>query len=301
MNSKLPASLILLLCGSAAAAQDEGTLVVDVELVSLLFTVTDDDNRLLTGLTRGDFEVFEDGVPQAIRDFEAQTDLPLTAAIAIDVSGSIRDQLRFEQEAAIEFFYSTIEPSRDRGMLVTFDSAVQILQEFTNRPEVLADAVGQIRSGGGTALYDAAYLAIEQRIAGQPEGRRVLILISDGDDNASRVSLTETLEIAQRYDVAIYSISTNSITGNRSREQERGDRALERFAGETGGRAFFPFRVESLAVNFQDISEELRSQYALTYVSTNPARDGTYREIEIRPLDDDHRVKVRSGYYAPVD
>jgi VWFA-related protein len=301
VNSKLPASLILLLCGSAAAAQDEGTLVVDVELVSLLFTVTDDDNRLLTGLTRGDFEVFEDGVPQAIRDFEAQTDLPLTAAIAIDVSGSIRDQLRFEQEAAIEFFYSTIEPSRDRGMLVTFDSAVQILQEFTNRPEVLADAVGQIRSGGGTALYDAAYLAIEQRIAGQPEGRRVLILISDGDDNASRVSLTETLEIAQRYDVAIYSISTNSITGNRSREQERGDRALERFAGETGGRAFFPFRVESLAVNFQDISEELRSQYALTYVSTNPARDGTYREIEIRPLDDDHRVKVRSGYYAPVD
>jgi len=281
---------------AADPSADDQTLVVDVDLVSLLFTVRDDDRRLVTGLARDDFRVLEDGVPQAIRDFEAQTDLPLTVAIAIDVSGSIRARLLFEQEAAIEFFYATIEPTRDMGMLVTFDSAVELLQEFTSQPELLAEGVGRIRAGGGTALYDAVFLAINE-IARQPEGRRVLIVISDGDDNASRVSLTEALELAQRNDVAIYTISTNSADGGGS-EQERGDRTLRRFAAGTGGRAFFPFRLEELAVNFQEISEELRSQYALTYVSTNPLQDGSYREIEIQTSDDDYDVSVRPGYYA---
>jgi VWFA-related protein len=283
--------------GVSAPAEDQ-TLVVDVDLVNLLFTVTRDD-RLLTGLTRDDFRVFEDGSPQEIRGFVAQTDLPLRVAIVIDVSGSIIEKLRFEQEAAIEFFYSTIDPDRDRGMLVTFDSAVEVLQEFTNRPEVLAESVSRIRAGGGTALYDAIYLAVSQRMVRESGGRRVLIVISDGADNASRVSLTETLELAQRSDVVIYAISTNSTTRGSTRDQERGDRTLRTFAEETGGRAFFPFRLEELAVNFQDISEELRSQYALTYVSGNTARDGAYRQIEVRPEDRDHRVKVRSGYYAP--
>ena len=285
--------------GEEGDVQDQ-TLRVDVDLVNLLFTVTD-DNRLLTGLGRDDFEVFEDGVRQEIRDFDARTDLPLTVAIAIDVSGSIRQKLRFEQEAAIEFFYSTVERDRDQGMLVTFDSGVEVLQEFTDSPEAFTESVRRIRAGGGTALYDAIFLAITQRISAQPEGRRVLIVISDGDDNASRVSLTETLEVAQRNDVAIYAISTNSTESVGTREQERGDRTLRTFAEETGGRPFFPFRLEELAVNFRDISEELRSQYALTYVSSNTARDGGYREIEIRQVDDDYEVKARRGYYAPRD
>lgn len=276
------------------------TFVVDVDLVSLIFTVRDGD-RFLTGLTRDAFEVFEDGVPQQIRDFEAQTNLPLTVAIVIDVSGSIRDKLRFEQEAAIEFFYSMIEPGRDRGMLVTFDSAVEVLQEFTDQPEALAEGVRRIRAGGGTALYDAIYLAITQGISQQPEGRRVLIVISDGADNSSRVSLTETLEVAQRNDVAVYAISTNSESNASNRERERGDRTLRMLAEETGGRVFFPFRLEDLAVNFQDISDELRAQYALTYVSTNNLRDGSYREIEVRVSPDDYEVDVRPGYFAPLD
>jgi VWFA-related protein len=273
-------------------------VVVDVDLVSLLFTVTDDD-RFLTGLSRDDFEVFEDGVPQEIRDFEAQTDLPLTVAIVVDVSGSIREKLRFEQEAAIEFFYSMIEPGRDRGMLVVFDSAVEVLQEFTDQPDDLAEAVRRIRAGGGTAMYDSIYLAITQGISLQPDGRRVLIVISDGADNSSRVSMTETVEVAQRNDVSIYAISTTSESDASERERDRGDRTLRRFAEETGGRVFFPFRLEDLAVNLQDIGEELRAQYALTYVSTNMLRDGSYREIEVRPADDDYEVKTRPGYYAP--
>ena len=301
----LPTGLVVSQDLAPGGLQDSGTpvagaetLVVDVDLVSLLFTVSDDD-RFLTGLERDDFEVFEDGVLQEVRDFEAQTDLPLTVAIAVDVSGSIRDKLRFEQEAAIEFFYSMIETGRDRGMLVVFDSAVDVLQEFTDNPDELAEAVRRIRAGGGTSLYDAIFLAITEGISRQPEGRRVLIVISDGADNSSRVSLTETLEVARRHDVAIYAISTNSESNASNRERERGDRTLRRFADETGGRVFFPFRLEDLAVNLQDIAEELRAQYALTYVSTNTVRDGSFREVEIRPLDDDYEIQTRPGYYAP--
>jgi VWFA-related protein len=282
--------------GGRVLAQDpaDPALVVDVDLVSLVFTVTEDD-RFLTGLGRDHFRVLEDGVGQEIRFFEAQTHLPLTVALVIDESGSISDKLRFEQEAAIDFFFSTIEPGRDRGMLLAFDSGVDILQEFTDSPGDLAAAVENIRAGGGTALYDAVYLAIEE-IRQQPYGRRVLIVIGDGEDNASRISRTETVEAARRNDVAIYAISTRA-----GGDGEGSDRTLEIFAGETGGRAFFPFRLDDLAVNFREIGDELRAQYALTYVSTNTARDGSYRRIEIVPADQDHEVKARPGYYAPID
>ena len=282
-------------------AETDQVLSVEVDVVNVLFTVSDDDDRLITDLTEEDFLVFEDGVPQTIDDFDAETNLPLTIVLIIDVSGSIRDKLRFEQEAAIEFFYTTIQEGRDQGMLVTFDSAPYVLQDFTDNPEALSEAVRLMRAGGGTALYDAIYLAVDQRLStSNREGRRVVVVISDGDDNASRVSLTETLELSQRNDVAIYTISTNSTANFVTREQVRGDRTLETFAVETGGRAFFPFKLEELAVNFADISEELRSQYTLVYTPTNLARDGSYREIRIDTLDDDYEAKHREGYYAPV-
>ena len=288
----------------AAAISDVGeeqTITVDVDLVNVFFTVTDDDDALFTGLTAEDFRVYEDDVEQTITNFDSETDLPLTIALLIDTSGSIRDRLRFEQEAAIEFFYTTIERRRDRGMLVAFDSGVDLLQDFTDNPETLAEGVRQIRAGGGTSLYDAIYLSITERIVEEPEGRRVMIVISDGDDNASRFSLTETLEIAQRNNVAIYTISTNSSANFETRAQRRGDDTLETFAEETGGQAFFPLRLEQLALTFQNISEALRSQYTITYISTNLARDGSYREIRLDPNDNDYEVKARRGYYAPRD
>lgn len=281
------------------ADDPDPTIVVDVDLVNVFFAVTDRRGRLLTGLTRDEFRVYEDNELQTISSFDSETDLPLTIALLIDTSGSVRDKLRFEQEAAIEFFYSTIERRRDQGMLVAFDSGVDLIQDFTDDPETLAEGVRKIRAGGGTSLYDAIYLSINEKIVNQPEGRRVLIVISDGDDNASRISLTETLEAAQKNNVSIYTISTNSTANFPSREQRRGDRTLQSFADETGGHAFFPFELQELAVNFQDISEELRSQYTLGYVPTNLARDGTYREIEVKAIDDDNRVKARKGYYAP--
>ena len=275
------------------------TITVDVELVNVFFTVTDRGGQLFTGLTRDDLMVYEDDVLQTITNFDSETDLPLTIALLVDTSGSIRDRLRFEQEAAIEFFHSTLERRRDQGMLIAFDSGVDLLQDFTDDPERLANAVRSIRAGGGTSLYDAIYLAITEKIINEPEGRRVMIVISDGDDNASRYSMTETLEAAQRNNVSIYTISTNSVANFETRDQRRGDRTLASFAEETGGRAFLPRRLEDLAVSFQDISDELRSQYTLAYIPTNLARDGSYREIELETSDNQYRVTARRGYYAP--
>src|SRR5205823_10422846 len=145
-------------------------------------------------------------------------------------------------------------------------------------------------AGGGTSLYDAVFLATTEKLTGQ-KGRRVLILISDGDDNSSRLSLTETLEAAQKNEVTIYGISTNSAAYFGSKDQDRGDKTLKRFSEETGGKPFFPFKVQDLAVSFQDIGEELRSQYRLAYIPSNNRADGTFRKIRIDVANKNYRVK----------
>src|SRR5437879_6995637 len=194
---------------AAASSTDDQTLSVNVDLVNILFTVADRKGKFVTNLRKDDFRVFEDEKAQMITNCSSETDLPLTIALLVDTSGSIRDKLRFEQEAAIEFFYSTLRRGKDKALVISFDSGVDLLQDYTDDPEMLSDAVRKIRAGGGTSLYDAIYLAVNEKLTNQP-GRRVLILISDGDDNSSRTSLTETLEVAQKNFVTIYGISTNS-------------------------------------------------------------------------------------------
>jgi VWFA-related protein len=280
-----------------AQRPEDRTISVNVDLVNVLFTVFDKKGKFITTLTKDNFKVFEDDRPQEITNFSKETNLPLTIALLIDTSGSIRDKLRFEQEAAIEFFYSTLRRGTDKGMLITFDSGIDLLQDYTDDPQKLADAVKKIRAGGGTSLYDAVYLAAKEKLAGQ-QGRRVIILISDGDDNSSRISMTEALEIAQRNDVSIHSISTNAAE-SRSRNNDRGDKVMKKFADETGGKVFFPFRLQELAEDFQNISEELRAQYTLAYRSTNARTDGAFRRIRIDVADKRYKVRARSGYYVP--
>src|SRR5213594_2006628 len=276
---------------------DDQTISVNVDLVNILFTVADKKGKFVTNLRKDDFRVFEDEKSQAITNFSSETDLPLTIALLVDTSGSVRDKLRFEQEAAIEFFYSTLQRTKDKALIISFDSGVDLLQDFTDDPEKLSDAVRKIRAGGGTSLYDAIYLAVNEKLTNQP-GRRVLILISDGDDNSSRTSLTETLEVAQKNFVTIYGISTNSAAYFGSKEQDRGDKTLKRFSEETGGKPFFPFKVQDLAVSFQDISEELRSQYTIAYRPSNNKADGTFRKIRIDVADKRYKTRSRNGYYA---
>jgi Ca-activated chloride channel family protein len=257
------AALLVFTGGLAAQAPDakvETTqlppIVVDVTRVNLLFTVTDRKGRFVTDLGKEDFQVFENKKKQTISEFTAETDLPLRLAILIDTSNSIRDRFRFEQEAAIEFINSVMRPRQDKAMVVSFDTAAEIVTDMTDDPEKLAQGIRGLRPGGGTALYDAIFYACRDRlIRDQPRHkfRRAIIIVSDGDDNQSRVTRDQALELAQKADVVIYSISTN-IT----RTETDGDKVLKYLTAETGGQAFFPFKVQDLAQSFENIANELR-------------------------------------------
>jgi len=274
------------------------TIRVRVELVNVLMTVTDRKNRLVIHMTKDDFKVLEDSNPQTIRYFSRESDLPLRIAILIDTSNSIRDRLRFEQEAAIDFLNTTIRRGKDMAFVVGFDVEPQLIQDYTDNTEKLANAIRDLQAGGVTSLYDALFFSCKEKMLffppPEPYLRRVMIVISDGQDNQSEHTREEALAMAQRAEVTIFTISTN-----RSGTEARGDKVLRRLAEETGGRAFFPFEASELAVNFQEIARELRSQYSLAYVSTNFAHDGTFRNISIQPLEKSLRVRGKTGYFAP--
>ena len=271
-------------------------LIVHVDLVNVLFTVTDRKGKLVTDLEKQNLKVSEDNRPQTITNFTRETDLPLTIAILIDTSTSIRDRFKFEQQAAIDFLYRTLRPKKDKALLITFDSAIELVQDYTDNAELLAKAIRQVRPGGGTKMFDGIYLACQEKLKAEA-GRKVMILISDGDDNLSLQTLAGTLEMAQKSDVSIYTISTNS-SGFFGITAPKADKILKRLAEDTGGRAFFPFKAEDLSESFQDISAELRSQYSVAYRSSNPARDGSFRSVRIETDRKNLRVKARKGYYA---
>jgi Ca-activated chloride channel family protein len=271
---------------------------VRVELVNVLMTVTDRKNRLVIHMTKDDFKVFEDGKPQTIRYFSRESDLPLRIAILIDTSNSIRERLRFEQEAAIDFLNTTIRRGKDLAFVVGFDVEPQLVQDYTDNLEKLANAIRGLQAGGVTSLYDSIFFSCKEKMLffppPEPYLRRVMIIISDGQDNQSEHTREEALAMAQRAEVTIFTIGTN-----RSGTEGRGDKVLRRLAEETGGRAFFPFEASELAADFQQIARELRSQYSLAYVSSNPAHDGTFRNILIEPLEKNMRVRAKAGYFAP--
>jgi VWFA-related protein len=177
---------------SQQRTDEQQTLSVKVDLVNAVFTVADKKDKFIQGLKQEHFNVYEDGKLQSITNFSADTNLPLTIALLIDTSGSVRDRLRFEQEAAVEFFYSTLIRGKDRALVITFDSGVDLIQDYTDDPEKLATSIRTIRAGGGTSLYDAVYLAASEKLASQ-SGRRIMVIITDGDDNSSHVSMAEVL------------------------------------------------------------------------------------------------------------
>ena len=280
------------------SARAEQAIVVDVTRVNVLFSVTDKKGRFITDLAKEDFSVTENKRPQVVQEFTAESDLPLRLAILIDTSNSIRDRFRFEQEAAVEFINSVVRPRQDKAMLVSFDTQPELVSDLIDDPEALAKAVRGLRPGGGTALYDAIFFACRDRLQqDQPRHkfRRALIIVSDGDDNQSRVTRDQALEMAQKADVVVYAISTNI-----SRSDNDGDKVLKYMTGETGGQVFFPFKVEDLQQSFENIANELRHQYNIFY-SPNPLKaDGLYHSIEVKVNDrKDLIVRARKGYYAP--
>ena len=270
-----------------------------VDEVNVVFTVTDKRDHFVKDLTENDFRVVDDSKPAlSIRSFSRQTNLPLRVGLLIDASNSVRDRFKFEQEAAIEFLNQIIRPKYDKAFVIGFDTTPEVTQDFTDSPEQLSNGVRMLRAGGGTAMYDAIYFACRDKLMKEDNGvmatRRAIILLSDGEDNQSRVSREEAVEMAQRAEVIIYAISTNT-----SGLKLRGDKVLEHFAEETGGKAFFPFKIEDVANAFTEISDELRSQYAVAYKPADFTADGKYRSIQIIADNKKYHVRARKGYYAP--
>jgi VWFA-related protein len=273
------------------------TIVHVVNEVRVVFTVTDRHGHYIKDLKRDNFRVIDDQKPAEMRSFRSETDLPLQVGLLVDASNSVRDRFKFEQEAAIEFLNSIIRPRYDKAFVVGFDATPEVTQDFTDNTEGLSAGVRMLRAGGGTAMYDALYFACRDKLLKQEQigpVRRAIILLSDGEDNLSHVTREEAIEMAERAEVIVYTISTN-ISGMKG----KGDKVLERIAEATGGRAFFPFQMRDVSDSFLSIQEELRSQYAMAYKPANFVADGRYRTIEILAQEKGLKVRTRKGYYAP--
>jgi VWFA-related protein len=291
------------------------TLRVTTEVVNV-YAVVRDKKQPITDLTRDDFELTEDGVPQDIRYFSRETDTPLTMGILIDTSPSQQRVLPVEQEEAKSFIRQVVHP-KDLAFILHFDLEVELLQDFTSSHSLLARAIDstEINGGGqgvmpgpfpgtsvgGTHLHDAVYLASRDLLKGEV-GRKVLIMLTDGEDQGSRMKLDEAVEAAQKSNVIIYSVAIIDRAfywGQRTGFS--GDSVLKKYSQETGGRVIEVTRAKDTAQAFQEIAEELRTQYLLGYSPKNNLHDGSFRKIRVKVRGHNYQVQARRGYYAPTD
>lgn len=283
--------------------------------VRLPVTVTQKKD-LISGLTRGDFQIFEDGVQQEITFFsDEKTNPPVFVGVLMDTSPSTAGKLQFEKEAAANFLYSVIRLRKDKGAFMTFDHDIQLRQDFTDKMDLLQKAVDKVnKTGSQTALYDAIWQFTDEKMRNVP-GRRVLVVITDGDDTFSRAELNDAIDIAQRTETTIFGISTKagflgSVPGVEAGTiKDKGDKLLTRLCEETGGEAFFPVggnkAMLELERAFKNISEELKSQYLITYRPANQNYDGRARKIEVRFTDKEkagkYKIRTKTSYRAVKD
>jgi VWFA-related protein len=273
------------------------TLQVQVNEVNLIFTVTDKHGKFITGLKRENFGLLDDGRPPlAVLRFTQQTNLPLRVGIMLDTSSSIRQRFQFEQDSAIEFLLQILHRD-DRAFVEGFDIETDVAQDFTNNVDLLNQGIRKLRPGGGTALFDSLYKTCKnQMLPLQETGavRRALILVSDGDDNYSRVQESDAIKMCQRADTIVYTISTNI-----SPSKDKGDDVLKAISDATGGQAFYPTKLEDVAIGFRNIEEELRSQYHLVYRPADLRMDGSFRTIYLQANDPRYKVRAQKGYFSP--
>jgi VWFA-related protein len=275
------------------------TLKLGVNEVSLIFTVTDRHGHYNPNLQQSDFALLDDQkAPARVNSFHQQINLPLRVGIVVDASTSIRSRFQFEQQSATEFLLEILKARSDRAFVMGFDVTPTVTQDWTNNIDGLETGVNRLHPGGGTALFDAVYTACRDKLMdvsrGQEPVRKAIVLISDGDDNQSRVYLDESIKECQRAETIIYAISTN-WTPSRG----KGDQVLTQMASETGGQAFFPPSVEEMSTSFRSIEEELRSQYSLTYTPADFKYNGAFRPIYLYCNDRRYQTRTRKGYFAP--
>ena len=296
----------------AAWSQETDPIIkVDVDLVSVLFSARDKRGGLIPDLKQEEITVYEEGKQQTIRTFNRETDLPLTIGLLVDVSGSQEALIEVEKDAASQFFSQVLRP-KDMAFLISFGSEAELLQDSTNSAALLKEGlqglrvsasfgglgpgpVPTINSPKGTILFDAVYLAATEKLKHEV-GRKAIVLITDGVDQGSRYDVRQAIEAAHKSDTIIYSI--HYMDPRAYGYFGAGDGDLKKMSEETGGRMFRVDRKNSLEEIFNQIQQEMRSQYALTYTPANSERDGGFRKLEIRSSRKDVKVQTRKGYYA---
>ena len=322
--------LVLVLCMLAAAAaspaqrpkpkttptppvseQDQASIKIPIRRVRLPITVVDKKGHLVPGLIQSDFLIFEDKIPQLIETFSddlGQSE-SLYVAVLMDTSPSTAGKLKFEQESAMNFIQTVVRPRRDRVLFATFDHEISLRQDFTDKLDLLDRAVfGVKKTGSQTALFDAIWQFCDEKLR-SVSGRRVLVVITDGEDTYSRANLRDAIDIAQRTETTIFAISTKAgflgtvpgVEAGQIKDQK--DRDLVTLADETGGVAFFTGDMLSLERSFSKISKELRAQYLVTYKPVNDRYDGSFRRIEVKLAESrgDLKVRTKHGYKAIAD
>jgi len=292
--------------------QTSRPLQVEVNLVNVFVTVRDRHNAILGDLTKDDFKVYEDGVEQKVAYFRKEMDMPITLGLLMDTSGSMDRILSAEQDAASRFVREVMR-KRDEAMVISFDTDINLVADFTEDPEVLGRAIrhtqinvdasgvggtaGTIPSrNGGTDLYDAVYLASNEKLTGET-GRKAIVLLTDAEDTGSRLSLGDAIEAAQRANAVIHVVLISdygAINGS-------GPGVASKMAAETGGRVINVHNEKTLEKAFDVISEELRSQYVLSYYPANMTRDGRFRRIKVEVSRADAKVLALKGYYSPTN
>ncbi len=265
--------------------------------VSLIFTVTDKKGRFVTGLQQQNFGLLDDGRrPTRVIRFSQQANLPLRIGIMLDTSNSIRSRFQFEQDAASEFLLQVLRRG-DSAFVTGFDVRVDLAQDYTNSVDLLNNAIHKLRPGGGTAFYDALYTTCRDQmltVQEKSDVRKAIVIVSDGEDNYSRAFEQDAIKECQRAETIVYTISTNV-----SPSKDKGDAVLERISEATGGRTFFPNKIEDVAQGFHAIEEELRSQYSLRYRPADLKQDGMFRSIYLVALDSRFKVRAKKGYFSP--
>ena len=289
----------------------EPSIKVDVNLVNVAFLVHDASGALSASLSKDDIEVFEDGVKQDIRFFGRSADLPLRLALVADFSGS-QEKFIKKHDRDIEKFLKTSVSPKDRAMVVCFGNHIRVVSDFSSSPADLLDGLAEFQKGsrhfpelepddtreGGTALFDALYLTALHKLLPDHAARKAIILFSDGEDNSSAHDLIDAIEEAQLADSTIYTVRyTESKHGRLTARNKYGTLEMDRLANDTGGASFDASQTD-VAASLRQVSEELRSMYDIGYITTNPARDGTFRKLAIRVKREGFTVRTKPGYYA---
>jgi Ca-activated chloride channel family protein len=292
--------------------EGDETIRINSDLVNVVVTVSGKSVNLPLNLKQDDFEILEDGAPQEIANFSRDADQPLKMVMLYDSSLSVAQRLNFERRAAARFFERVIR-QQDRAALFSVSTDVVVLQDFTNRVSSLVDATRQLKAQGATSLYDGIYLASDY--LKNADGRRVIVIVSDGGDTTSNKGLLEALAQAQKSDAVIFAIFTGNPAPSQNLRDLAAERALEALTRETGGEVMRPklpagwqqgeesdeMSLRELDRVFAGLAEQLRTQYVLGFYSTNEKRDGSFRKLSIRVKKTDYLARARTGYYAPKE